>query len=244
MSGPQGHDDQIGAAQQKLNMMRAEMRGLHKKRKRMDSSAVWAIPDTAKQQAVVLFLLSNDASWSVRWIQRYHRQYESRTLKQMLLCTDAQIHAWAATWGTSAEVTAMMTNLEHPTRVALDIFLMESLIFEFIQSSNKKGIAVPSNSVMAKYIKAWTYRYTPVKVSAMLEELKVDANKRRQWLRGFRTRWSIAWGTLKKGKPLTRQELQQKVSQPTLLSGTAYNHTELSTKFVLADAYLKAHVGF
>ena len=162
-------------------------------------------------------------------MEKYQQHYGHRTFKQKLLCNDAQVRTWAATFAEDKEVKSMMNNFEHPVRVTVDIFLMESLVYEFVRKSNSKGIAVPSNTVIAKYIKGWTYRYTPARVKSLLEELKSEDKRRKEWLRRFRARWGIAWGTLRRGKPLTRAELQAKVCRHPFTDGTASKLINLRT---------------
>jgi hypothetical protein len=112
-------------------------------------------------------------------------------------------------------VQAALQRLDHPWRVRVDIFLVESLLYEEILEQNKKGLVVPANSIPAMFIKKWKMRPIPHSVNEILNKLQRNEREyKKMWCRRFRHRWQLCVTEFIPRTPMDTPERQFRVTWP------------------------------
>lgn len=201
------HPDDV----QGLKLLRSQLKGLARRKRRLDTSQISVVPEHVQKMAVMIQMLSGDSRWAIAWVHKWQLQYYLLTFGTSVQLTSALIMAWVEKHKSDAELLVVLANIEHPKRITADTFLMESLLYEFIQENSRKGISIPSSALITRWLKCWSYRPVSTIVELKLLDLEQNKTKRTQWCRRFRKRWHILWGMIEKEKPQSTDLLQQKV---------------------------------
>ncbi len=195
----------------KLDAMERSLTALRKSKQRSKNDPPILIPQKVQKTTVATYLLNKDMRWSVAWVRAWQRKHTQKSNRDDVCINTDLVRAWCTKWESDDYVLQILTEINNKDRILIDIFLMESLVFEFVQANSCKGISVPSSEVIAKYIKLWSFRPRPPSVETNLKRLQDDMIYRKNWARSFRKRWNIAWGTCTVAKPLSRDDLRKKV---------------------------------
>ena len=94
------------------------------------------------------------------------------------------------------------------------MFLIQSLIYEEIETNNNKGLSVPASTVVASFIRKCRFRPEVAAVQLMIGRQEDEASYRRSWGRDFRRRWLLSWGSVDKVPTMTASEVAGKVANP------------------------------
>ena len=100
--------------------------------------------------------------------------------------------------------------LTHPWREEVDIFLMESLLRDFVAMQSDRDISVPLSALVQKYTNLWRHRPRPPRMRKILELLG-NAQYAAKWAWGFRRRWDLGILRPSNRPALSRVSLQSKV---------------------------------
>jgi hypothetical protein len=147
--------------------------------------------------------------WSIIFVRKWQALNFARSLALPCGVTDTAVRAWNLELHDDTELSAMMKNLAHPERVRVDRFLMESIVFEYIEAQSKKELTEPTKMVMEKYMLAWSLRPRCAANETHLEHLCKSQHARKTWCRGFRKRWSLTWGSRVPSHDVTQAELKK-----------------------------------
>ena len=99
-----------------------------------------------------------------------------------------------------------------PDRLVVDEFLLQSLLYEFVENQSARGLMVTSSVVIAKYLQMWEYQdKTPCQTMRMAK-LQRSATTRAAWCRRFRKFWDLDWGLAPKGVNMTAASMQRKAA--------------------------------
>jgi hypothetical protein len=194
-----------------LNHLRSQLKGLVKRKRRLDKVQISVVPEHVQKMAVMIQMLSGDSRWAIAWVLKWQLRFYLMTFGTSVQPSHALIMAWVEKHKSDAELLVILADIEHPKRIQADTFLMESLLYEFIQENSRKGISIPSSALITRSLKNWSYRPVSTLVQLQLLDLQQSKSKRTAWCRRFRKRWQILWGMIDKEKPQSSDLLQQKV---------------------------------
>ena len=171
----------------------------------MKAALVWALSDSI--ELAVLFA----HQWQRRW------QMHSNHALQRVTHVDIQFKSWELMMDPRFQEARV--NLTHPWREEVDIFLMESLLRDFVAMQSDRDLSVPLSALVLKYTNLWRHRPRPPRMQKTLELLG-EANYSAKWAWGFRRRWDL--GVMRPGNrpALSRVSLQSKVLSSTCLHQT------------------------
>ena len=205
------HKKEHAADAQGLNHLRSQLKGLVRRKRRLDKVQISVVPEHVQKMAVMIQMLSRDSRWAIAWVLKWQLRFYLMTFGTSVQPSHALIMAWVEKHKSDAELLVILADIEHPKRIQADTFLMESLLYEFIQENIRKGISIPSSALITRSLKNWSYRPVSTLVQLQLLDLQQSKSKRTAWCRRFRKRWQILWGMIDKEKPQSSDLLQQKV---------------------------------
>ena len=106
--------------------------------------------------------------------------------------------SWIQKEGVLASVHAAAADWENKDRMEVERFIMESLVVQLVGEQNRKGLVVPSGTVIMYYLKFWAAREAGDAAQAHCARLEAaSANVRKNWMRAFRARWKVDYGILR-----------------------------------------------
>ena len=162
----------------------------------MKAALVWALSDS-----IDLALL-----FAHRWQRRW--QMQGRYALQRVTRVDIQFKSWELMMDPRFQEARV--NLTHPWREEVDIFLMESLLRDFVAMQSDRDISVPLSALVLKYTNLWRHRPRPPRMQKILELLG-NAQYAAKWAWGFRRRWDLGILRPSNRPVLSRVSLQSKV---------------------------------
>ena len=102
------------------------------------------------------------------------------------------LQAWICEEKVIAKVHAAAADWENKDRMQVEQFIMESLVVQRVGEQNRKGLAVPSGTVLMYYLKYWAARDAGIAARAHCAKLEAaKSNVRKNWMRAFRARWKV-----------------------------------------------------
>jgi hypothetical protein len=231
----------LSKSEQSLNKLRSEVKQLTKLQRKHKTNAIWKVPVPMQKMAVVIQMLSDDSRWAIAWIQQWQLQNYIRTFGTPVKPTHAMILVWVEQHKSDVELLGILANIDHPKRIVADTFLMESMLYEFVQENSRKGISIPTGGLITKLLKNWSFRPASRIVDLQLRELQHDKSKRTQWARRFRRKWKILWGFINTDKPQSRDLLQQKafILRSNIQHRTAHQYQCVSCMQWLFDLQIR-----
>lgn len=130
---------------------------------------------------------------------------------------ESQILLTLAAWleKDSAAVILALTNLDDPHRLAADAFLVRSLVAQYVQAQNHKGVSVPSNEAIDMYLRFWTLRPVAESMKRVLVRLTHHRNARRKFGQLFRKEWMLEMGKHAIAPTLSQDETTVRVCSET-----------------------------
>jgi hypothetical protein len=93
-----------------------------------------------------------------------------------------------------ARVLDALSDMDNSSRVDADCFLVRSLVAQYIQHQNQKGLSVASREAIDLYLKCWTYRPVAEKMKVRLVRLTHHTNARRKFGQLLRREWMLEFG--------------------------------------------------
>jgi len=196
-----------------MQLLRKQLRTLREKKKRHDATKAWQPTPGIRRAAVLILRLIDEPKWCMIYVRSWQASNFARSAALPSAVTEATIRAWNFELQGDAALEIMLTDLAHPTRVRVDCFLMESIVFEDIESQSKKDIPIPSSMVVDKYLRAWDLRPRCAQVDAHIDRLRNSRRARRVWGRSFRRRWGLSWGARASSHDITEEELKNKAGE-------------------------------
>ena len=92
----------------------------------------------------------------------------------------------------------------------VDEFLMQSLVYEYVENQSARGLMVTSSVVIAKYLQMWSYQEKTPAQTRRMEKIQRSATSRWTWCRRFRKFWNLRWGIAPKGVNMTVSTMKRK----------------------------------
>ena len=168
--------------------------------------------DGEQQQAVVLKALTRDVGAVLHWIRL--QQIRQWNLKPRLaFLYDASFLAeWEIRWKSHVTVTNALASPQHTMRQSLEKFAAEFDTHCAVRRLHRKGLKVPANFLMVKYIRSLSLRSQGDEVKKHLQTLKEKSSRAKKWRRAFRKRWGLEWGNGHLQHGLTQQTARSRAA--------------------------------
>ena len=163
-------------------------------------------------QAAVVYELSQDTHWAVVYVKMQQRLNMHRTTRMPRDINANHIKQWWELLRNNRGYKAACADVANAHRVKADTYLMESLLFEYVQENSKKELVIPSSVMLAKYMTAWEYRPMSEATKRKMEDLRQKKVVRKAWCQRFRRKWQVEWGVTPPGKDMTKSEMTHKAS--------------------------------
>lgn len=198
----------------------AELRAVKNNIKRLTRAAAarhqeWLPTARLKTLAALVYELCQETRWAIVFVKMHQRAHMTRTMRLPRDVSSKMIITWWANLQTTPRFRKALRNVDDPYREVVDKLLMQSLMYEFVVNQSAKGLVVPSSTVIAKYMAAWSLRPTSPRIARNIEDMQESKIKRRRWCAAFRAKWNIAYGVCPHGPPLGLQEMKDKVHMLT-----------------------------
>ena len=119
---------------------KSELRNLTRQRRRQQREEMQTrTPQQHVQmKAVVMLMLAGDTKWPIFLAKRWQWRHVNRVIAMPCEITEE----WQVVYATNDRVRHMLLHLDDPDRVQIDLLLIQSFIYEEIESNNNKGLSV------------------------------------------------------------------------------------------------------
>ena len=156
--------------------------------------------------------MCRDEAWGIAYVKMHQKAHMSRTLRMPREIDASHIREWYHEFREEKIFKTLQRRLEQKDRVTVDDFLVQSVVYEFIQKQSSLGLVVSSSAVVAKYLTLWKYRPRARQIVDALDAMQRKAGRRHAWCRRFRKRWGLEWGVAPAGKSISQSAMQRKVA--------------------------------
>jgi hypothetical protein len=198
-----------------LRALRTEMQQLQRRvraHERREAATLHSPGVVLQMKAVLVFLLSGSAGLACTWVTRRQHERFMSTLVPPVQVTTPMLETWREQWGSHGALAAPLCSLEHPWRMEVDRFLMESLVVERIAAMNASGVSVPPDQVWEMTVRMWMHRPRTAQDDRWLQKLGSDRKARAMHLWHFRRRWGLRSGLMPRRDGLSQDMFLQRVA--------------------------------
>ena len=202
-------EDRIDNMAAQLSQVKAAITRVRRQERR--SKTVLMPHQSLMLQAAVVYELSQDTHWAVMYVKMKQRLNMHRSTRLARDITETHIKSWWEQWRQRADFKAACADISNAHRVKADTYLMETLLFEYVQENSMKELVIPSSVMLAKYMTAWECRPMSETTKRKLQDLRQSKSLRHEWCRRFRRRWQVEWGVTPPGKAMTKSEMTHRV---------------------------------
>jgi hypothetical protein len=108
-------------------------------------------------------------------------------------------------------VVQALSDIENIHRVRADMFLIRSLVAQFIDEQNRRGFTVPTDTAIEMYLRYWSHRSCAVQVQRGLIRLTHHRNERRKFGQLLRSEWMFQFSSIKIARDLEFDEIRLRV---------------------------------
>ena len=127
-------------------------------------------------------------------------------------CVALFMAGWLADQSTTEALHAGLSSMENGHRFLADQYLMHSLLMEFVITQNQKGVALDLTTVIAKYIRLWSYRPMPDCIRRRLAKLVWQRSARRRFGVNLRREWSLCLNNFPHPRELSTDQIRSKAT--------------------------------
>ena len=175
------------------------------------------IPKKVRTVALLIWFLSRQSDLAMSYVMSRGQDYD---LDDVNLFSAGSVAAFLVNWLADVPVRealhAGLSALENGDRTVADQYLMHSVLVEYIINQNRKGLAVDLVTVIAKYIRLWTFRPISHAVKRRLAKLVWHRATRRRFGVNLRREWALCFNNFDQPRDLTANEIRAKVRQSSL----------------------------
>jgi hypothetical protein len=118
---------------------------------------------------------------------------------------------WFRDRDVQALVLAGIDSLHDPLRQEADVYLVQSLLVEYICCMNARGLTVDLQQAVLVYLRFWSHRPVPEQLQRRLNRLVWHRNSRRHFGVALRRNWMLCLTTLSPGRDLAHSEIVDRV---------------------------------
>ena len=203
-------------AESRVQVLAVEMKKTKKKlkallRAKAGDQQPWQASVALRRQAALVYDLCRDEAWAIAYVKMHQQKHMTRTLRMPRDTDASSIREWHHEFRGEKSFKVSQRRLEDKERVRVDDFLVQSVLYDFVQKQSTLGLVVASSAVVAKYMTLWSYRPKPQQIVDALDAMQRKASKRHCWCHRFRKRWRLEWGITPTGKAISQNDMQKKV---------------------------------
>ena len=171
-----------------------------------------AVPKQVRAVSLMIWFLSKSSDLGMAYVLSRGQEYD---LGDVDLYSRAAVALFMVSWLADQSVRhslhAGLTSLDDKGRMVADQFLLHSMLMEFIVAQNRKGVALDLTSLIAKYIRLWTYRPIPNVIKRRLAKLVWHRGTRRRFGVNLRREWGLCFNRFEDVRELTKTQIMEKV---------------------------------
>lgn len=166
-----------------------------------------------QRRAALAFHLSQDPKWGLVYVRLHQKERARSSTRDASEVNVSHIVQWHEHWKRQESFQQSLASKCHPDRIVVDEFLMQSLLYEFVEKQSARGLMVTSSVVIAKYLQMWAYQEKTAPQTRRLEKMQRSATSRWTWCRRFRKFWNLRWGIAPKGVNMTVSTMKRKAGR-------------------------------
>ena len=171
------------------------------------------VPRQVRTVALLVWFLSGKVDIGMSYVLSRGQEYD---LENVELLNSARVALFIASWLAEQSVRdavhAGLCSLDNRHRLVADQYLMHSLLMEFVIMQNKKGVALHLVTVIAKYIRLWTFRPMADCIARRLAKLVWHRSTRRRFGVNLRREWGLCFNTFGNARDLSSHQIRDKVT--------------------------------
>ena len=171
----------------------------------------WMPSVALRRQAALVYDLCRDEAWAISYTKMHQQAHMTRTLRMPRDIVASHIREWYGEFRNDKNFKIAQRRLDSKERVTVDDFLVQSVVYDFVQEQSTLGLVIASGAVVAKYMTLWSYRPRAQQIDIALNAMQRKAGRRHAWCRRFRKRWGMEWGITPTGKGISQSDMQKKV---------------------------------
>ena len=166
-----------------------------------------------QRRAALAYELSQDPQWGLMYVRLRQRQRLRASVREPCEIETRQIEEWLQVWKQEACFKESLANKCHPDRVVVDEFLLQSLLYEFVENQSARGLMVTSSVISAKYLQLWAFMDKTAAQTRRLDKIQRSATTRASWCKRFRKFWNLDWGAAPKSVSMTVSCMKSKARE-------------------------------
>ena len=109
--------------------------------------------------------------------------------------TSEAVSKWCTAYADDSLLKMCLATPQASMRSCAHIFLAESLVWERVQQLNDAGLLVRSAYIVEHYVRVLGFLPLSVEVNELRNRLITNKNSTKKWLKRFRERWNVQWGS-------------------------------------------------
>ena len=169
-------------------------------------------PRQVRIVALIVWFLSRKADLGVYYVVSRKTKYD---LDGLDLRSAAAVALFMANWLSDANVKravhAGLTSIDNHHRIVADMFLMHSLLLEYVMKQNAKGIAVDLTQGISQFIRLWSHRPMATQVQSRLAQMVWSRSARRRFGVCFRREWNLCFNSFQESRELSETDIRTRV---------------------------------
>jgi hypothetical protein len=211
-----GQDKTVLMAKSNMTAMRKTKKLLNKQSVREQARNTERTPSVeVLMKAALVWALSDSLALAQEFAQRWQKKFCQSSLSAMQSLTQADIQFKSLEIMADPRFQTARSNLDDPWRQEVDLFLMESLLRDYVAMQSDRDLSVPLTALTDKYISLWRHRPKQPHFQLLLARLS-DPSYAKKWAWGFRRRWALGLQRPTNRPALTRDSLRSKVLHQTI----------------------------
>lgn len=210
-----GRDKTVLEAKSIMATMRRNQKSLKKQAEREQHRNTERTPSVELlMKAALVWALSDSLALAQDFAQRWQTNFCQSALSPIQSLTQADLQFRSLELMADPRFQKARRDLADPWREEVDIFLMESLLRDFVAMQSDRDLSVPLTALTDKYTALWSHRPKRPRVELLLEGLS-DPIFAKKWAWGFRRRWFLGMQRPTNRPALTRDSLRSRVLHQT-----------------------------
>jgi hypothetical protein len=205
-------DQCVTDASRAMQAMRKRVKSLHRDADREHGHSNMLSPTRdLMMKAALVWTLSDCIDLALLFVHRWQTRWQGQSSLALQQVSRVDIQFRSAELMMDPSFIEARVNLKHPWREEVDIFLMESLLRDFVAMQSDRDLSVPLSALVQKFTNMWRHRPIPPRMQKVLEQLG-NSKYAAKWAWNFRRRWKLGMQKPSNRQALSRTSLQSKVS--------------------------------
>lgn len=148
------------------------------------------------KRAVVMRMLCRDDSLVLRWV-RYQQLVKYRWRPGAAVdVTRAKLDEWCRQFAGDPLVARAVQDENSDLRAEIHMFMVESVVADFVRDLTRRGLLVPSSSIVQKCLSLLTAVPQAARIISLRDMLASRDRRCKRWSHRFRDIWAFSWGTV------------------------------------------------